>query len=96
MSELRALLNDYRGEKTPDEFAFEVNTELIKTGDRSLLIPSASMYSYLNGTRNITGKGAKSLAIFFHRKGNLDMVNAITEVTLGIPYGSRNGHSIAA
>jgi hypothetical protein len=85
MAQLRAMLEDRRGDKPVEDWAMEINQSIANPEDR---VRISTLYAYLNGKRNITGKGARSLAQYFYKKNDLDMVNAITEVTLGIPYPS--------
>ncbi len=82
MAMTRAMLDKRRGNKSVDDWAYEI-TEIVGKEHR---IKTATLHSYLNGTRNITGKGAKSLAVYFYKRGDFEMVDALTQVTLGIPY----------
>lgn len=96
MAELRAMLDERKGDTLVEDWISEINQELEKvaTNDKKIKMRLSTLYSYLNGQRNITGKGAKALAMYFHSRGDVAMVNAIINVTLGIPYG--NDHNQVA
>lgn len=84
MAELRAMLNERKPVSgTVEDWAFQINSTLANKGQK---VKISTLYSYLNGQRNISGKGAKALAMYFYHCGDMDMVDAITELTLGIPY----------
>lgn len=89
MVEAVAMLNKRRGTKPIERWAIEINDFLAISG-REQRIGFSTLYSYLKGHRRMTSEGAAPLAVYFHAKGDLEMVDAITQVTLGIPY--KDGH----
>lgn len=90
MAKLRAMLHERKGKTPVEDWANEINGVIVSIAndqnpDKSKIrIPT--LYAYLNGKRNITGKGARLLAMYFHHKRDFDMVDAITKASLGIPY----------
>lgn len=84
MEQARAMLKDRKGEKSLDNWVFEIN-QVVQPADKDRL-RSATLYSYLRGERDITGKGAKLLAQYFYQLEDFNMVDAISQVALGIPY----------
>ena len=93
MAQLRAMLEDRKGQASVEDWALEIN-RTVQPPDRERL-KVTTLYSYLNGKRNITGKGAKLLAQYFYHCKDFNMVDAISQVALGIPYpvpenGSKN------
>ncbi|GIK40240.1 MAG: hypothetical protein BroJett011_40730 [Chloroflexota bacterium] len=87
MATLRVMLEERRGNTPVEDWAQEINQYV----DPEHRIRISTLYSYLNGSRNVTGKGARSLAQYFYKRGDMAMVNAISKITLGIPYPSLNG-----
>ena len=83
MAELRELLETRRGEKSFDDWTHEINTVVKPVDEDRMRV--ATLYSYLNGNRNIAGKGAKLLAQYFYQKGDYEAVDAISRVILGVP-----------
>lgn len=86
MAHLVSTLKELKGDKPVEDWVFEINTVV---GPENKLRTS-TMYAYLNGQRKISGKGAKALAMYFYRRGDLNTVNVITSVILGIPYQATN------
>jgi hypothetical protein len=84
MAQLRAMLNERRGDKHVEDWAVEINQ--VVDPDQRIRFPT--LYSYLNGHRPVTGKGARSLAQYFYRQHDYDMVNAISQLVLGVPYSN--------
>ncbi len=89
MVQLRVMLEERRGNVSIEDWAFEINKVVQPPDNQRLKV--VTLYSYLNGTRNLTGKGARLLAQYFYEQGDFDMVNAISQITLGIPYPAPNG-----
>lgn len=87
MAQTVAMLNKRRGDKPIERWAIEINDFLAITG-KEQRIGFSTLYSYLKGHRRMTSEGAAPLAVYFHAKGDLEMVDAITQITLGIPYES--------
>lgn len=84
MEQVREMLKDRKGDKSLDDWVFEIN-QVVKLSE-SQRLKSATLYSYIRGERNITGKGAKLLAQYFYHTKDFTMVDAIMQITLGIPY----------
>jgi len=82
MSTLREVLKQEQGELPVDDWAWKINRTI---GDTHR-IKISTLYSYLNGNRNVTGKGARSLAIYALKTENYELLDAISQVALGIPY----------
>lgn len=84
MEQAVAMLKERKGDRSLDNWVYEINQVVQpEEGDR---LKSATLNSYIQGKRNITGKGAKLLAQYFYHRKEFDMVDAITLVVLGIPY----------
>lgn len=84
MEQAVAMLKERKGTQSLDDWVFDIN-QVVKPADEDRLKP-ATLNSYIQGKRNITGKGAKMLAQYFYHCKDFDMVDAISLVTLGIPY----------
>ncbi|MCP4422023.1 MAG: hypothetical protein GY805_35865 [Chloroflexi bacterium] len=87
MTQLRELLEQRRGELSVDDWAYAIN-DVIKPKNPEDRMKPVTLYAYLNGNRNIAGKGIKLLAQYFYRLGDYQMVDAISKIALGIPYPS--------
>ena len=86
MADLRQRLVSRRRDKQVDQWADEINKVIKDHVSEDDLVKPPTLYSYLNGHRDITGKGARALAVYFYQQKDFDMVNAISRVVLGIPY----------
>lgn len=84
MEQAVAMLKERKGTRSLDDWVFEIN-QVVQPDDEERL-RSATLNSYIQGKRNITGKGAKLLAQYFYHCKDFGMVDAISLVTLGIPY----------
>lgn len=84
MDQAVAMLKERKGGKSIDDWVYDIN-QVVKTADEDRMKPS-TLNSYIQGKRNITGKGAKLLAQYFYHTKDFGMVDAISQVTLGIPY----------
>lgn len=96
MAQLREMLNARRENyDSVEDFMYDINLTVRPEKDDRITV--ALLHHYLTGYRNITGKGARLLAKYFLAKNDIQMVDAISRVALGIPYplsSSDNGHSI--
>lgn len=89
MEQAREMLKSRKGDKSLDDWVYEIN-QVVSPVDKKDRLKSVTLYSYIRGERNITGKGAKVLAQYFYRQGDYIMVDALSQITLGIPYPKPN------
>lgn len=85
MAQVREMLKQRRGEYSNQLWAIKMNEILAQIGKPERVYVS-TLGSYVNGYRTMTSDGARPLAVYFHAIGDLEMVDAITQITLGIPY----------
>lgn len=90
MAEVVAMLDERRSGTPIEKWTIEINDYLAISG-KEQRIGFSTLRSYLKGHRRMTSEGAAPLAVYFHAKGDLEMVDAITQVTLGIPYKDGDG-----
>jgi hypothetical protein len=92
MAQVREMLDQRRDGKSVEDWAIKINETLSQSGKDERVYVS-TLNSYVNGYRNMTSAGVRPLAVYFHTIEDWEMVDAITQFTLGIPY--KDGHKRA-